>query len=47
VVTETLCACRHSGGEHQDGGGRCEGQCVDQIYGTYRCLCPYYTEERL
>jgi len=47
MVTETLCSCGHIAEDHQDGGGRCTGYCIDSHYGTYRCLCPYYTEEKL
>lgn len=37
--------CGHTAAEHQDGAGRCRGESYDPIYGTYRCLCPYYTQE--
>lgn len=47
MVTEKLCGCGHPTAEHQDAGGRCAGQCFYSRYGTYRCLCPYYTEEKL
>lgn len=43
----TICACGHCAGEHQNGGGRCEGYSYDIEYGRYRCLCCYYTTERL
>lgn len=34
--------------EHQNGAGRCTGQSYDDLYETeYRCVCPYYTEEKL
>lgn len=41
------CSCGHQPDEHQDATGRCEGQCVDSDYGTYNCLCSYYTREKL
>ena len=43
----TDCACGHSHAEHQDGTGRCQGHSHDYQYGTFKCLCPYYTEEKL
>ena len=43
----TDCACGHSHAEHQDGTGRCQGHSYDTEYGTFKCLCPYYTEEKL
>jgi len=41
------CACGHDADEHRDRAGRCDGQCHDSDYGNYKCLCPYYTEEKL
>lgn len=41
------CACGHDADEHRDRAGRCDGQWHDCEYGTYKCLCPYYTEEKL
>jgi hypothetical protein len=49
------CACGHDADEHRDRAyrgevmtGRCDGQCVDTgHYGIYKCLCPYYLEEKL
>lgn len=41
------CSCGHDADEHQDSTGRCDGQCVDSDYGQFKCLCPYYTEEKL
>ena len=46
-MTDTDCACGHSGDDHQDNTGRCHGTCHDSEYGTYTCLCPYYTQEKL
>lgn len=46
-MTEPLCACGHPADEHQNGGGRCTGQCVDPRYGRYGCVCPYYTKDKL
>jgi len=46
-MTETLCACGHHADQHRDHAGRCDGQSHDSDYGTYNCLCPYYTEEKL
>lgn len=40
------CQCGHDADTHYNGNGRCDEQCIDLVYGTYRCLCPYYTEER-
>lgn len=39
------CTCGHDDTEHLDSAGRCEGQCYDSDYGTYKCLCFAYTEE--
>ena len=48
MTDEIVCGCGHPGNEHQDGTGRCMGQSYDDHYDTsYRCLCPYYTEENL
>ena len=45
-MSEQPCMCGHDSHEHQNGGGRCQGQCIDPRYGQYRCVCPYYTGER-
>ena len=42
----TECQCGHGTDTHHEQLGRCEGQCYDADYGTFRCLCPYYTEEK-
>ena len=47
-MTEIVCACGHPSSHHQNGGGRCMGECHDDHYDTtYRCVCPYYTEDKL
>lgn len=43
----TDCACGHPPEEHQHQTGRCTGHCTDREYGVFRCLCPYYTQEKL
>lgn len=40
------CQCGHDADTHHEKLGRCEGECIDTEYGTFRCLCPYYTEEK-
>lgn len=41
------CACGHDRTDHANDAGRCHGVCHDSEYGTYNCVCPYYTEEKL
>jgi hypothetical protein len=44
----TECGCGHLPSEHQDATGRCMGESYDPVYDTtYKCLCPYLTEEKL
>lgn len=46
MVSEQPCICGHDRHEHRDTGGRCTGHSIDKRYGTYACVCPYYTQER-
>lgn len=41
------CACGHPPEDHQHNTGRCAGQCHDTEYGEFKCVCPYYTQEKL
>ena len=38
--------CGHPADEHENGGGRCTAENTD-YYGQWRCLCPYFTEEKM
>lgn len=47
VAPTRLCRggnCGHPAAEHENGAGRCAATNTD-YYGSWRCLCPYYTEE--
>lgn len=47
MVTTTVQVCRggncgHPAEDHENGAGRCSGESHDEIYGSHRCLCPYF-----
>ena len=40
-----MCVCGHPDSSHFEGGGRCNGKCIDPDYGMWNCLCYAFDDE--